>query len=118
MKRTLLMITLIISITINSVFAQNAVKLDKGEKAPFSGALVVEETLDELVKAKKSNIVLKDLRITQDEIIEYHKDQARTYRKKLSQAKWDGFWSNTGYFILGVVLTGFAFKVNQKIGDI
>lgn len=114
----MLRVFLIVCLLSNTAFAQNAVKLDKGEKAPFSGALVVEETLDELVKAKKSNIVLKDLRITQDEIIEYHKDQARTYRKKLSQAKWDGFWSNTGYFILGVVLTGFAFKVNQKIGDI
>ena len=110
------MIMLITSI--NNSFAQNAVTLNKGDTAPFKGALVAPERLDKLVKAEKSNIVLKDLRITQDEIIEYHKDQSRRYRKRLSEAKFDSFISNTGYFLLGVVLTGFAFKLSGKIGDI
>lgn len=109
---------MIFLITINSAFAQNAVTLNKGDIAPFKGALVAPERLDKLVKAEKSNIVLKDLRITQDEIIEYHKDQSRRYRKRLSEAKFDAFMTNTGYFVLGVILTGFAFKLSGKIGDI
>jgi hypothetical protein len=116
MKIILLMIILITSI--NSAFAQNAVKLNKGEVAPFTGALVKEERLDKLVKAEKSNIVLKDLRIAQDELIEYHKTDARKQREKLSDAKFEAFWTNAGYFVLGAVLTGLTFKLNQKIGDL
>lgn len=116
MKIILLMI---MSITlISNSFAQNAIVLNKGDTAPFKGALVKSERLNTLVKAEKKNIVLEDLRITQDELIEYHKDNARLYRKRLAEAKFDSFWTNTGYFVLGVVLTGFAFKVNQKIGDL
>ena len=110
------LILLLIFLT-NAAFAQNAAILNEGDNAPFSGILVKEERLETLVKAEKSNIVLRDLRATQDELIEYHKDTSRLYRKRLAEAKWDGFWSNTGYFVLGIVLTSVAFKVNSKIGE-
>ena len=111
--------TLILTLLLtNSAFAQNAVKLKSGEAAPFAGVLLTEERATEAVKAEKSNIVLKDLRATQDELIDYHKDNARLYRKRLAEAKFNSFWTNTGFFVLGVFLTGFAFKVNQKVGDL
>ena len=103
---------------INSAFAQNSVPLNEGDIAPFSGHLVKKERIEKLIKAEKSNIVLKDLGIAQDELIEYHKQDARLQRNKLSEAKFKSFWVSTGYFVLGVLVTGFAFKVNQKIGDI
>jgi len=105
-------------VLINSSFAQNAVKIEKGETAPFAGVLITEEKAIELDKAQRSNIVLKDLGIAKDELIGYYKDDARTQRNKLSKAEFKGFWTNTGYFFVGVLVTGFAFKVNQKIGDI
>jgi hypothetical protein len=111
-------ILLILLLSINLCFAQNAVKLNKASLAPFTGILVKKERLDTLVKAEKKNLVLEDLRLTQDELIDYHKNSARVYRKRLAEAKFNSFWANTGYFVLGVVLTGFAFKVNQKIGDL
>lgn len=111
-------ILLIFLLSINLVFAQNAVKLNKGDTANFDGILVKQERLDKLVKAEKKNIVLEDLRITQDELIDYHRDSARLYRKRLAEAKFNSFWTNTGYFVLGVVLTGLTFKINQKIGDL
>jgi len=114
MLRSILILTLLI----NSAFAQNSTTLNKGEIAPFKGILIVSERVEKLIKAEKSNIVLKDLRITQDELIEYHKYDAKTQRKKLSEAKFDSYRTNIGMFALGVILTGFAFKVNQKIGDI
>jgi len=110
-------LVLIFILIASSVFAQDAAVLNEGDIAPFSGILVKQERLETLVKAEKSNIVLRDLRATQDELIEYHKDTSRLYRKRLAEAKWDGFWSNTGYFVLGIVLTSVAFKVNSKIGE-
>lgn len=111
-------ILLIFLLSINLVFAQNAVVLNKGDSAPFKGALVKPERLNSLVKAEKKNIVLQDLRLTQDELIEYHKDTARKYRTRLAEEKFNSFWTNTGYFVLGVIITGFAFKAADKIGDI
>jgi len=95
-----------------------AVVLEKGDKAPYKGILITEERAQKAKNAEKSNIVLKDLRITQDELIGYHKYDAKTQRKKLSEAKYDSYTVNVFAFALGVILTGFAFKVNQKIGDI
>lgn len=105
-------------VLINSSFAQNTVKIKKGEVAIFDGVLITEEKLIELDKAQRSNIALKDIGISKDEIIEFHKADARTQRNKLSRAEFRGFWTNTGYFLVGVLITGFTFKINQKIGDL
>lgn len=113
MKKIVLMMFLITSIT--SSFAGT---LQKGEAAPFTGILLTKERAEKAMKAEKSNIVLRDLGIAQEELTEYHRVAARTARTELSKAQFSGFWANTGYFALGVILTGFAFKVNQKIGDI
>ena len=116
MKKILLTITLIISI--NNSYCVNAISLNKGETAPFSGALVKPERLDSLVKAEKKNIVLKDLGLVKDELIEYHKDSAKKYRKKLAEEKFNSFWTNTGYFLLGIILGSVAVKTSEKIGNI
>lgn len=111
-------IILILIFLTNSAFAQNATTLNKGDTAPFSGVLLTKERAEKAMKAEKSNIVLKDLRIAQEELTEYHRQDARIQRRKLSEAKFNGFMSNTLYFVVGVLVTGFAFKVNQKIGEI
>ena len=113
MKKIVLMMFLITSIT--SSFAGT---IQKGEAAPFTGILLTKERAEIAMKAERSNIVLKDLQIAQEELTEYHRQAARVARTELSKAQFSGFWANTGYFALGAILTGFAFKVNQKIGDI
>jgi len=110
-------IILILILLSNSAFAQNATTLNKGDTAPFSGILLTKERAEEAMKAEKSNIVLKDLRIAQEELTEYYRQDARIQRRKLSEAQFSGFMSNTLYFVVGVLVTGFAFKVNQKIGE-
>lgn len=108
--------TLILTILFTfQVLAQNSVTIKKGEVADFDGHLVKKERLVELIKAEKKNIVLKDLAYTQEEITEYHKDQAREYRKKLRREEFRSFWVGVGYFTLGVLVTGFAFKMSNKI---
>lgn len=106
---------LILILFTSSAFAQNAVLLEKDQKAPFSGTLVKNERLDRLIKAEKKNIVLSDLRIAQDELIEYHKADAKRQRKRLSEAKFEAFWTNAGYFLLGCVLTSVSFKIAQEV---
>lgn len=111
------LIILVILIT-NLTFAQNSAIVKKGDTVPFSGILLTEERAEEAVKAEKKVVTLEQLAEAQKALTEFHKDEASVARRRLSEAKWDGFWSNTVYFVLGVVITGFAFKVNQKIGDI
>ena len=117
MKNTVLLILLTILIS-NSVFAQNATALNKGDTAPFKGILLTEERAEKAVKAERSNIVLKDLRIAQDELIDYHKKDAKKQREKLSDAKFDSFMNTLGAFLLGTIMASVAFKLQGKVGDI
>lgn len=110
----LLMLLLITNLT----FAQNSAIVKKGDTVPFSGILLTEERAEEAVKAEKKVVTLEQLAEAQKALTEFHKEEAVVARKRLSEAKWDGFLSNTMYFALGVIITGFAFKVNQKIGDL
>ena len=117
MKNILMMILTTILIS-NTAFAQNSVTLNEGDIAPFKGHLVKKERLEKLVKAEKSNIVLKDLRVTQEVLIEYHREDAMVQREKLSKAKFDSNLKSVGYFVLGAVITALTFRLNQKVGEI
>lgn len=110
------MILILLSTTlISSSFAQNAVKLEKGQSAPFEGVLLTKERAEKAVKAEKKNIVLSDLRIAQDELIEFHKTDARRQRRKLSQAKFESHIYNAAYFIFGALAASYAFKIQQEV---
>jgi len=102
----------------NTAFAQDSIIIQEGDIAEFTGILMSRDRATKALRAEKANLVLKDLQVAQEELTEYHRVAARTARAELSNAQFSGFWANTGYFALGVILTGFAFKVNQKIGDI
>lgn len=109
---------LVLIFLVNTAFAQDAIIIQEGEVAEFTGILMSRDRATEALRAEKANLVLKDLQVAQEELTEYHRAAARTARTDLSKAQFNGFWANTGFFALGVILTGFAFKVNQKIGDI
>lgn len=115
MKTIAIIVVLLFSI--NS-FAQNAVKLNMGDIAPFKGVLLTPERAEKALKAEKKNIVLEDLRITQDELIQYHKDSAKQARNKLSEAKFNAFLTNSGYFFLGVILGSLAIRIGGDIQDL
>lgn len=107
MKKILISL-LIIS---NLSFAQNAVILNKGEAAPFKGALVKEETLDSLVKSDKKVIKLEQLRLTQEQMTNYYKKEAEMSREQAHIERTRSDLKSIGSFILGCVLTGLAAKV-------
>lgn len=106
---------IVLILLINSAFAQNAVSLNKDQKAPFEGVLLTKERAEKAVKAEKRQIVLEDLRISQEELIKYHRKDAALQRRKLSQAKFESHVYNIAYFLLGVVITGYAFKIQEDI---
>lgn len=116
MKKCLMMMLLITLIS-NTCFAQ-ATKLNKGEAAPFTGILMTKERAEQAAKAEKKVITLEDLRITQEALIEYHREDAMKQRQEVSKAEFRGNMKAIGYFILGTLITSFAFKVAQKTGDI
>ena len=62
--------------------------------------------------------VLEDLKIRQEELIDYYRTDAKVQRKKLTSAKFDSNLKAIGYFVLGSLMTAFAFKVAEKTGDI
>jgi len=112
MKNFLIMILLIISTTSN---AQDAVLIEKDSPAPFSGVLLTKERAEKAVKAEKSNLLLKDLSLHKDSLIKYYKEDASLQRKRLSSEKFKNNIYNVGYFLLGVVITSYAFKIQQEI---
>ena len=109
---------LILAILTTNSFAQNAAKIDKGEKSPFSGIVVKEDIFNGLVKSDKKVLKLEDLRVVQDDLIDYHKDEAKKYRKELTKEKIGSTLSSTGYFVLGVVIASLGFKIQQTVGGI
>ena len=87
----------------------------KGDTVAFDGHLVKTERLVKLVKAEKSNIVLSDLRLADEAIIDYHKEDAMQQRQKLSAAKFDSYLNVLGAFLVGVLATSVAMRVNNEI---
>lgn len=108
-------ILLILILAINTAFAG---VIKKGEVAPYTGVLLTKERAEIAMKAERSNIVLKDLQIAQEELTEYHRDAARVARVELTKSQVKGYIHVIGAFILGVVVTGFAAKMNNKIQEI
>jgi len=113
MKNLILLMTLM-TILITDSFAQSTV-LAEGQPAPYTGILLTKERAEKAAKAEKRELVLKDLGVAKDELIKYHKKDAQTQRDRLREAKFDSFISNTGYFLLGCVLTSISFKIAQEV---
>jgi hypothetical protein len=109
---------LILIFLVNTAFAQDAIIIQEGEVAEFTGILMSRERATEALRAEKSNLVLKDLQVAQEELTEYHRQAARDARTELSKSQVKGYMHVIGAFILGVVVTGFAAKMNNKIQEI
>lgn len=97
-----------------NTYAQNAVTIKKGDKAPFSGILVTEEKAIELDKAHRKVLVLEDLRIHDKELAEHYKTVAKDTQKKLNKAKFEAYTTGIIGFGLGILISCFAFKVVQE----
>lgn len=112
------LLTIIIIILFSfSAMAQKLEKLEKGQTAPFTGVLVDAKQMkkfrqvnEEKKLLDKKNIKLKDLNVLKDQKIELYKKEITQTHKELTRYKTKTFFTNAGYFALGVILTGFAAK--------
>jgi len=109
-------ILLIFILTFNC-FPQQMIKLDKDQKAPFTGILSDAEqmksfrkTNEELKLTQKQNITLKELSVVQERQIELYKEESTSFRTQLRREQVKSFWAKVGYFALGVFVTGLAAK--------
>lgn len=100
-----------------SSFAGQLTKLQKGDKAPYDGILADSKQMKNFRKIEEErkllelkNIKLSELgKIKDNKIDLYQKDLSNTH-KEFAKYKTKTFFTNTGYFVLGVILTGFAAK--------
>lgn len=89
-------------------YSQSAVKLNKGDSAPFTGALIKEDRLDKLVKSEKKVIKLEQLTIKQEELNTFYKGRAESVENELKKERTKYFFKSIGYFVLGVAATSLA----------
>lgn len=113
----ILVSTILMIILTTSSFAQSTI-VKQGDPAPYDGVLLTPERAEKAVKAEKKVIVLSDLRLTQDQLIDHYKDVADQERKQRLKNEFDNGLKNMGYFILGTLLTAFAFKTVETVRDI
>tara|TARA_R100001086_G_scaffold214248_1_gene130254 strand:+ start:976 stop:1311 length:336 start_codon:yes stop_codon:yes gene_type:complete len=96
-------------LTFSTCFAQ-VQKIEKGEPAPFTGAIVTAKQLSEFRKTREINIKLKDLQVVNEQRIEFYKEEAKHYQVQIKKERIKHFWEKAGYFALGVLVTGIAAK--------
>lgn len=121
LKKLIVLITISI-FSINSI-AQDVVRIEKGEKAIFAGALVSEKKLNDLRQNEEKRVLLEkkvlkmeDLGLLSEEKLDIYRNRVYNVEKELSKSNRRTFWSNIGYFALGAILTGFATKVAIESG--
>ena len=107
MRAMMLILLLMLSTTIN---AQTAIRLDKGQVAPFSGNLIKTEKLEQFYKShKKLPLVEANLSLERHRI-ELYRVRLRKTESELTRTKTKGYLATLAGFALGVVLTGVAAK--------
>lgn len=121
MIRKIIIITFLTIVAAKCVHGSEVVRLNKGEAAPFTGALVTPEKLNDMRVVdeehkilKKQNLALKDLQIVLEERLEYHKGLAKEYKADVNRSEFKRFWTGVAYFTLGVLLTNAAYKITLE----
>lgn len=91
--------------------------LKKGDTAAYDGVLVDAEQMKEFRQTNEEkkllnleNLKLKDLSDINNQRIELYKEQVKQSTDALSSSERKGYLYNVGFFVLGVVITGFAAK--------
>lgn len=98
-------------------FAQDIVELNKGDAAPFRGALVSPEQMQEFRQINEDkkrvdlqNIKLKDLADVNEQRIDFYKSEVKNVQNQFARERTKHFFEKIGYFALGVVVTSVAAK--------
>lgn len=129
MLKKLIKILTIITLINSYSFAQDAVLLNKDDKAPFNGFLLPQEKLQELHNntlerdafQKENESLNKSLNLQQtnlglkDNQINILLNQNDNLAKALGSERTLNNWEKTGYFIGGIIVTGLAIKAAHDL---
>lgn len=118
MVRLILILTLISNIA----FAQNAVFINKDDKAPFSGDLLTTDQVKSLYNdsLEKSSLQKQlDLTNSNNQLLTQEKqillDQNKSLISTATQDHTLNSWEKVGYFLGGIVITALAIKGAQQL---
>lgn len=129
MKKLLLTISLVSSITANNCYAQNVVLLEKDSPAPYKGYLFTE---DEVRKIRSDLIELDTLRLVEisyNRTLELYKKNEVLYNDKinmlvqqndklvttLSKSQEVNNWERFFWFSAGIFITGAGVYLGSKV---
>lgn len=110
---TITKIIVLFFLIIQASKADGIVPIKKGEVSTIDGFVITKEfekdlrqTNEENKLLKRQNLVLKDLQVTQEDLVSLHKENARNAQKELEKEQIKGFFKSTLYFVGGVILGG------------
>lgn len=106
--RTMMLILLLMLSTTTS--AQDAIRLDKGQTAPFSGNLIKTKKLEQFYKSHKKLPLVEANLSLERERIELYRVRLRKTESELTKSKIKGNVKTLAGFLLGVVITSVAAK--------
>lgn len=115
--KPLLLALLLPSLALGQSCPQNVSKAKSGAVVTCDAWIVSEPQMQEFVRTEDKykievnrGLTLEKLRLLDEQEIEFYKVRAKSLEQQVNGAETRKFWSNLGYFILGVVLTGIAAK--------
>lgn len=96
---------------------QNVSKAKPGAVVPCDAWVVSEQQMQEFARTEDKykievtrGLTLEKLRLLDEQEIEFYKVRSSSLQKEVNSGESKRFWSNLGFFVLGIVLTGVAAK--------
>lgn len=111
--RTITKIIVLFFLIIQATKAEDIIAIKKGNPSPIDGFVITKEFEKDLRQInednkllKRQNLVLKDLQVTQEDLVSLHKENTRNAQKELEKEQIKGFFKSTLYFVGGIILGG------------
>lgn len=118
-----LLVLFILFITVSAMSAESMVILKKGQIAPYDGIHLDSNQMKKFRKAHEEKELCVQKSASQKELIkiqelekDYYMDKHSKLKDTHEKYKIKSFWAKTGYFLLGVVITGAISYGTMKYG--
>lgn len=106
---------ILVLLSSNICYAQEAVYLDKGKPAPFSAYLVPELEVKQLRNDSLERDMYKTTNDLKDQQIKLLTDQNTSLANTIDKSEKLSTWEKIGWFAAGIVITGLAVDGASKI---
>jgi len=121
--RSFIKIFLVLLICFDVCAQEQMVILDKNQPAPFKGILSNADQMKKFRESHESLKICKEISNKQEQLAKLTEIESNYYKKKYTNLndehekyKSKTWWQKTGYFLLGVVITGTISYAAMKYG--